>query len=67
MLASIALFKCILPYKVRIRPSVRVSVCPCVCVPAPEPAPGQGAATFMSYNMTGADNVKCQWVRELAT
>ena len=22
---------------------------------------------FMSYNMTGADTVKCQWVRELAS
>ena len=23
--------------------------------------------TFMPYNMTGADTVKCQWVREFAT
>ena len=22
--------------------------------------------TFMSYNMTGAETVKCQWVRDLA-
>ena len=29
--------------------------------------PGSSPVTFMSYNMTGANTVKCNWVRELAT
>ena len=33
-------------------------------VPAATTAP---PVTFMSYNMTGADTVKCHFIRELAT
>ena len=32
----------------------------------PAPVEGGEAVTFMSYNMTGADTVKCQWVRDIA-
>ena len=39
----------------------------------PHRTPGEGVSdrdnrpvTFMSYNMTGAKTVKCQWVRDIA-
>ena len=36
---------------------------------SPIPAPGRDSdnVTFMSYNPTGADTIKCQWIRDIAS
>ena len=35
--------------------------------PMPAPSRDSDNVTFMSYNPTGADTIKCQWIRDIAS